>query len=156
MSNNNETPISSVNETNKSSNQVTLSTHNLFVNKKLFPLLLRFIIPAILVSIFQALYVFADQIMMIKFIPQGTLNPDGLTIENLVGANVYQNYLEALKHLPGEQVALNTDDLIRAAVSISAPITVILNGVTLLISMGVAVSYAKALGKNDVNEIEKV
>lgn len=131
-----------------------LNKKKVFDNKALFPLLLRFILPTILVSFFQATYVFVDQIMMIKFIPfSDNLNPNGLNIENLVGNDIYQNYLNALND---KSTALTMSDLIRASISISAPITVILNATSLLISMGIGISFSKAIGKKNIYEINQV
>ncbi|WP_052663880.1 MATE family efflux transporter [Mycoplasmoides alvi] len=123
---------------------------NLFNDYKVFPLLIRFILPALLVTFFQAMYIFSDQIMMVKFIPfSNDLNPNGLTLEKLFNNNVeFINIANQKNILPV--------DLVRAAISISSPITLILNGLTLLISMGIAVSFAKALGQQNVKKIEEV
>lgn len=127
---------------------------NPFENKSIFLVLLRFCVPAILVTLFQSLYVFADQIMIIKFVPQDpVLNPNSI-YSNAVFGDIYTQYVDISKIIP--ETPLDIDDLIRAAVSISAPITVILNAITLLVSMGVSISFSKALGKNDTNELQKV
>lgn len=126
---------------------------NPFENKSIFLVLLRFCVPAILVTLFQSLYVFADQIMIIKFVPNGTLNPSSIYSDAVFGGT-YKQYTDIITGLGA--TPLDIHDLIRAAVSISAPITVILNAITLLVSMGVSISFSKALGKNDTNELQKV
>lgn len=126
---------------------------NPFENKSIFLVLLRFCVPAILVTLFQSLYVFADQIMIIKFVPNGTLNPSSIYSDAVFGIT-YTKYTGIITGLGA--APLDIHDLIRAAVSISAPITVILNAITLLVSMGVSISFSKALGKNDTNELQKV
>lgn len=126
---------------------------NPFENKSIFLVLLRFCVPAILVTLFQSLYVFADQIMIIKFVPNGTLNPSSIYSDAVFGIT-YTKYTGIITSLGA--TPLDIHDLIRAAVSISAPITVILNAITLLVSMGVSISFSKALGKNDTNELQKV
>lgn len=128
---------------------------NPFENKSIFLVLLRFCVPAILVTLFQSLYVFADQIMIIKFVPNGVLNPNSIYSDaNIFGVDYYKQYTDVMSALGA--MPLDIHDLIRAAVSISAPITVILNAITLLVSMGVSISFSKALGKNDTNELQKV
>lgn len=128
---------------------------NPFENKSIFLVLLRFCVPAILVTLFQSLYVFADQIMIIKFVPNGTLNPSSIYSNAVFGSSsTYTQYTDIITSLGA--TPLDIHDLIRAAVSISAPITVILNAITLLVSMGVSISFSKALGKNDTNELQKV
>lgn len=128
---------------------------NPFENKSIFLVLLRFCVPAILVTLFQSLYVFADQIMIIKFVPNGTLNPSSIYSNAVFGSSsTYTQYTNIITSLGA--TPLDIHDLIRAAVSISAPITVILNAITLLVSMGVSISFSKALGKNDTNELQKV
>lgn len=128
---------------------------NPFENKSIFLVLLRFCVPAILVTLFQSLYVFADQIMIIKFVPNGVLNPNSIYSDaNIFGVDYYKQYTDVMSALGA--TPLDIHDLIRAAVSISAPITVILNAITLLVSMGVSISFSKALGKNDTNELQKV
>lgn len=128
---------------------------NPFENKSIFLVLLRFCVPAILVTLFQSLYVFADQIMIIKFVPNGTLNPSSIYSNAVFGSSsTYTKYTDIITSLGA--TPLDIHDLIRAAVSISAPITVILNAITLLVSMGVSISFSKALGKNDTNELQKV
>lgn len=126
---------------------------NPFENKSIFLVLLRFCVPAILVTLFQSLYVFADQIMIIKFVPNGDLNPSSIYSDAVFG-DTYKGYTDIITGLGA--TPLDIHDLIRAAVSISAPITVILNAITLLVSMGVSISFSKALGKNDTNELQKV
>lgn len=126
---------------------------NPFENKSIFLVLLRFCVPAILVTLFQSLYVFADQIMIIKFVPNGPLNPNSI-YSNAVFGDIYTQYVGISQTISA--TPLDIDDLIRASVSISAPITVILNAITLLVSMGVSISFSKALGKNDNNELQKV
>ncbi|WP_052663403.1 MATE family efflux transporter [[Mycoplasma] testudinis] len=159
--------------------QKQLIKNNPFERKNVFLVVLRFVGPAIIVSLFQALYIFADQIMIIKFVPQSDLNPTSIffslgqqyiseqvsfaqgpatDIFGQVDSTLYKQYLDLF--LPGQAMAgqtpLNVVDVVRAAVSISAPITVILNGLTVFISMGISVSYAKALARNDSKELQKV
>ncbi|WP_052663108.1 MATE family efflux transporter [Mycoplasmoides pirum] len=125
---------------------------DLFENKNVFKLLLRFVLPALLVTFFQAMYIFSDQIMMVKFIPfSSNLNPNGLTLEKLFPEDILVPYLQQAK-----DNAITPTDLVRSAISISAPITLILTATTLLVSMGVAVSFAKSLAKQNAQEIEEV
>lgn len=135
--------------------QKNFAKKNPFENKSIFLVLLRFCVPAILVTLFQSLYVFADQIMIIKFVPKDNiLNPSSIYGDNVFG-DIYTKY-EGIVEGTLHSTPLDIHDLIRAAVSISAPITVILNAITLLVSMGISISFSKALGKNDHNELQKV
>lgn len=134
--------------------QKNFAKKNPFENKSIFLVLLRFCVPAILVTLFQSLYVFADQIMIIKFVPNGALNPSSIYGDNVFG-DIYTKYKDIVEGTL-HSTPLDIHDLIRAAVSISAPITVILNAITLLVSMGISISFSKALGKNDHNELQKV
>ncbi|WP_027122122.1 MATE family efflux transporter [[Mycoplasma] imitans] len=132
-----------------------------FNDRRLFVVLLRFIIPSILVSFFAALYIFVDQIMIVKFVAKSDLNPDSIfdnNYFNFVDAKgnswTYQDYVTASNNL--KIPPFNINDLIRAAISISAPITVIINALTLLITMGLANQFSKALGRGDEEKIKEV
>ncbi|QZX49339.1 MATE family efflux transporter [Mycoplasma sp. E35C] len=133
-----------------------------FDDPRLFIVLLRFIIPAIFVSFFAALYIFIDQIMIIKFVVKSDdLNPTSIFDNNYfnfadsTGSYDYQNdYLSATKEL--NKTPFTIHDLIRSSISISAPITVIINALTLLITMGLANQFSKALGSGDERKIKEV
>lgn len=159
-----------------------LIKNNPFEKKHIFFVILRFVGPAIMVSMFQALYFFSDQIMIVKFVPRSpNLNPDSiftsahdqlngaLTAANVDRLNIFQiqalqlssrdhnlyiDYLNAVYRTKGQP--LEVIDVIRAAISISVPITIILNGLTVFISMGISVSYGKALARNNPNELQKI
>lgn len=159
-----------------------LIKNNPFEKKHIFFVILRFVGPAIMVSMFQALYFFGDQIMIVKFVPRSpNLNPDSiftsahdqlngaLTAVNVDRLNIFQiqalqlpsrdhnlyiDYLNAVYRTKGQP--LEVIDVVRAAISISVPITIILNGLTVFISMGISVSYGKALARNNPNELQKI
>ncbi|MDC4182869.1 MATE family efflux transporter [Mycoplasma bradburyae] len=132
-----------------------------FNDKRLFVVLLRFIIPSIFVSFFSALYIFIDQIMIVKFVIKSDLNPASIfdnNYFNFVDSNnqtwTYNDYVKASKNL--NVLVFNINDLIRASISISAPITVIINALTLLITMGMANQFSKALGSGNEAKIKEV
>lgn len=99
--------------------------------------------------------------MIVKFVTRSDLNPDSIFDNdyfNFVDSNgqswTYQDYLTASNDL--KIPPFNINDLIRAAISISAPITVIINALTLLITMGLANQFSKALGRGDEEKIKEV
>ncbi|MES3497435.1 MATE family efflux transporter [Mycoplasmoides gallisepticum] len=154
-------PLNTNNEKLTSKNVLNDRITKRFNDRRLFIVLLRFIIPSILVSFFAALYIFVDQIMIVKFVTRSDLNPDSIFDNdyfNFVDSNgqswTYQDYLTASNNL--KIPPFNINDLIRAAISISAPITVIINALTLLITMGLTNQFSKALGRGDEEKIKEV
>lgn len=71
-------PLNTNNEKLTSKNVLNDRITKRFNDRKLFIVLLRFIIPSILVSFFAALYIFVDQIMIVKFVTRSDLNPDSI------------------------------------------------------------------------------
>lgn len=120
----------------------------MYANAPVFKALLYVALPGILIAFMQGMFIFADQIMMVNLIPTaGTPNLTGLfgdyttNIKNFIDC---WNFVYRADY--ASQIStFSIDALIRLTVSLITPGLYILNAVTILVGMGTAVNFSKAI-----------
>ncbi|MEG1151047.1 MAG: MATE family efflux transporter [Malacoplasma sp.] len=144
-------PIDNGNNTFDSFDSKFKSTIKLFEHTSLIKSLSKVIFLSILVSFATGIYVFVDQIMMTRLIP---LN-HSFNMNEIFGTNVIneiKGYIETYK-LP---ISVEMSSIIRTANSLSAPFIQIGMAIALLLGLGTSISFSKALGKRDKDQINNI
>lgn len=124
------------------------SAVKLFENTSIFKSLFKIVTLAIIVSLATGIYVFVDQILMVRIIP---LN------HYFSQSNVFGNeQFESIKKLIDEKSqmmesipSLDVSSIVRTSVSLSSPLTLICTAISLLLGLGTSIAYSKDLGKKD-------
>ncbi|KFB07599.1 MATE family efflux transporter [Malacoplasma iowae] len=124
------------------------SAVKLFENTSIFKSLFKIVTLAIIVSLATGIYVFVDQILMVRIIP---LN------HYFSQSNVFGNeQFESIKKLIDEKSqmmesipSLAVSSIVRTSVSLSSPLTLICTAISLLLGLGTSIAYSKDLGKKD-------
>lgn len=132
------------------------SAVKLFENTSVLKALLRVVFLAVTVAFASGLYVFADQVLMQKILPhnqwfvQTTLKDIGWNqeIKNFALSNPqYSTYAS-------ESSVIN--EITRLVNAGNSPITVICAAISLMIGLGSAIIYSKALGAKDEQRIKDI
>lgn len=126
------------------------SAIKLFEQTSIFKSLFKIVFLAIVVSLASGIYVFADQILMVKLLP---INPH-YNSQDVFGENY--KAIEIIKDKGLDQY-INTDvaSVIRTAISLSSPLTVVCTAITLLLGLGISINYSKMLGKKDYQKAKE-
>lgn len=124
-----------------------------FESKRLFLTILRFAIPTFFFALFSAAYVFVDQIMVIKFVPHGPLNPDSIFTDHALIEEFKASAFYKGGDIPNH-TELTTSQLVKTVLNISQPIVVILNAITIFVPLGTGVIFSKTIGKGDEKKIK--
>jgi Na+-driven multidrug efflux pump len=111
-------------------------------------------------SFMSGLYIFVDQLFIVKFIPKDdtqdiighylNTNINGTTIRSQIETSIAaisdQNTKDAIQKLFDSQTTLNA---VKSAVTYSGTIASIPTAFSLIFGIGVGTKYSKALGEND-------
>ncbi|MDE5545291.1 MAG: hypothetical protein K2N92_01900 [Malacoplasma sp.] len=132
------------------------SAIRLFENTSIFKALLRIVFLAVTVSLASGLYVFADQVLMQKILPEN----NQYVTETLTAINWKAEYFtnltsESLKQTYGTANAV-INEITRLVNAGNSPITVICTAISLLGGLGSAIIYSKALGTKNEQEIRDI
>ena len=126
----------------------------MYANAPVFTALMYVALPGILISFMQGMFIFADQIMMVNLIPTAkTPSLHGLfgevsdNIQNFT--NAWNYFFKGSNAYKDQISAFSIDSLVRFTVSLITPGLYILNAITILIGMGTAVNFSKAIGARD-------
>lgn len=125
----------------------------LFLDSPIVKGVLLISLPSMMIALMTCLYTFSDQIMMANLIPR--YNP----FETKVGWDAYNEYtgLVTLLNANGLDITEYTSRLVvRSAVANTAPVTVFINAITLLVANGTSVAFSKMNGKGDYPGAQKV
>ncbi len=138
------------NENNKFSDESSKinSAVKLFEDTSIFKSLFKIVTLAIIVSIATGIYVFVDQILMVRIIP---LNHN-FSQENVFGANQFneiKNLLATHANKMESVPSLSVSSIVRTSISLSSPLTLICTSISLLLGLGTSITYSKYLGKKD-------
>ncbi len=124
----------------------------MYANAPVFKALMYVALPGILISFMQGLFIFADQIMMVNLIPRA----GSPSLHDLFGNNAHNmvNFLNAWNFYfqsdnKVQITSFSIDSLVRFTVSLITPGLYVLNAITILIGMGTAVNFSKAIGARD-------
>lgn len=121
----------------------------LFYDKNIWLSVLIVSIPSLILAFMAGAYAFGDQILMVKLIP------NIWHIDNSKYQNLYSNLTDpSLKNIlldPKNEVS----DIIRTCVGYSAPVTVFINAMALLMGNGTAINYSKYNGAKNISMAEK-
>lgn len=119
----------------------TKRQRRLFHDKNIWSSILIVSIPSLVLAFMAGAYAFCDQILMIKLIP-------GIwSVDNQAYTTIYEQYKNIVQLLdPTHEVS----DIIRTCVSYSAPVTVFINAMALLMGNGTAINYSKYNGARNV------
>ena len=126
----------------------------MYANAPVFVALMYVALPGILISFMQGMFIFADQIMMVNLIPSAK-SPSlhdlfGQTSDNIQNfTNAWNYYFRGGNSYKDQISAFSIDSLVRFTVSLITPGLYILNAITILIGMGTAVNFSKAIGARD-------
>lgn len=124
------------------------SAVKLFEHTSIFKSLFKIVTLAIIVSLATGIYVFVDQILMVRILP---LNHN-FSQENVFGAtqfNEIKNLLETHSGKMESVPSLSVSSIVRTSVSLSSPLTLICTAISLLLGLGTSIAYSKDLGKKD-------
>lgn len=124
------------------------SVTKLFEKTSIFKSLNKVVFLAIVVSLATGIYVFVDQILMVRVLPLNT---------NWTNS-VLSEWQDTIKLINDNNININTSvsSIIRTAVSLSSPLTVACTAITLMLGLGISINYSKSLGKKDYNESKKI
>lgn len=125
----------------------------LFLDSPIVKGVLLISLPSMMIALMTCLYTFSDQIMMANLIPR--YNP----FETKVGWPDYNEYVNLVSTLnaAGLDITTYTSRLVvRSAVANTAPVTVFINAITLLVANGTSVAFSKMNGKGDYPGAQKV
>lgn len=92
------------------------------------------------------LFIFADQLMMVKFIPAH------FTPEKLWGNDLLTQYNKIRLNIDfasADLLAPDISELVRTSVAYCAPVTIIINATALLVGNGTAVNYNRYNGQKN-------
>lgn len=131
-------------EKNKNIDSVT----KLFENKSIFKSLNKVVFLAVVVSLATGIYVFVDQILMVKILPLNTQWSNG----------VLDPWKDTIKLIEDNNININTSisSIIRTAISLSSPLTVACTAITLMLGLGISINYSKSLGKKDFDLSKRI
>lgn len=125
--------------------------YELYVKTPLLKALLKIIIPGLLISLMMGIYWFIDQIMLARLVPHDNVH----TCENLFGVNentikiwISENDKNLVFYGPGE--------VIKSAITISSPISLLILCLPFFISTGTAIIFTQAIGKNNLKKHKKL
>ncbi len=132
------------------------SAIRLFENTSIFKALLRIVFLAVTVSLASGLYVFADQVLMQKILPEN----HQYVSQTLASINWKAEYFvnlssDALKQTYGNENGV-INEITRLVNAGNSPITVICTAISLLGGLGSAIIYSKALGTKNEQEIKDI
>lgn len=148
-----------MNEKNNSNNTFEENNTNvnsaikLFENTSVFKSLLKIVFLAIVVSLATGIYVFADQILMVRVLPE---NKTYFSPEKIYGVDLYNKIIMVLKENPSLKINTDISSVIRTAVSLSSPLTLICTAITLMLGLGISINYSKMMGKKDYDSAKNV
>lgn len=148
-----------MNEKNNSNNTFEENNTNvnsaikLFENTSVFKSLLKIVFLAIVVSLATGIYVFADQILMVRVLPE---NKTYFSPEKIYGVDLYNKIIMVLKENPSLKINTDISSVVRTAVSLSSPLTLICTAITLMLGLGISINYSKMMGKKDYESAKNV
>lgn len=124
----------------------------LFLNTTIVKAVFIISIPSMIIALMSSLYAFSDQIMMANLIP--LFKP----FEYNFGIEKYESYIQIVQLLNNSGLDIteySSNLIVRNAVANSAPVTVIITAITLLIANGTSVSFNKANGQLNTKEAQR-
>lgn len=126
--------------------------YELYVKTPLLKALLKIIIPGVLISIMMSVYWFFDQLMLASLVPN-----DGVHIFSKIFPFIQMSESE-FKDLVESKglVFYGSGEIIKSALTISSPITVVLISLPFFISTGSCVIFTQAIGKNNENKANEI
>lgn len=152
----------SLNMNNKIDKAELNSSVKLFEQTSIFRSLLKVVFLAVVVSFVSGLYVFVDQVLMTKILPINQQNfvENTLTqlnwyelVEKIKNGQVIDNFNLMSKFMTEKEAITSIIRVVNSSVS---PIALICTALSLLIGLGTAIPYSKALGSKDYQKINDV
>lgn len=130
------------------SNSKTLKAQKLFVETNIWLAILKVALPGLLISLMSGIYIFADQLLMALLIPTDGVHDFYQTFGYSI--DEAKKWIEAFNTEHTVSLTLlDTSSIIKSAISISAPLTMILNAMPFLAGIGAGVMYTQTLSKNN-------
>lgn len=129
------------------------SATQLFEKTSIFKALLKVIFLAIIVSLSIGIYVFVDQILMVKIIPLNTKYFSESHVFN--GTNYDYNTVVQIVKENNIKINVQIAELVRTSISLSSPLTLVCNALALLLGLGISINFSKFLGKKDYLQLDK-
>ena len=127
-----------------------LRSHKLFAQTNIFVAILKVALTGLLISLMSGIYIFVDQLLMAKLVPT-----DGVhDFYTLFGYT--PEYIKSLvedfniNHPENSFDFLSVSEIIKSSISISAPLTMVLNAIPLLAGIGAGILFTQAIAKNDL------
>jgi Na+-driven multidrug efflux pump len=122
----------------------------LFLDQPIIKSILLVSLPALAMAIMTALYIFADQLMMVNLIPKVHTN------QEMFGSNwpAYEAIINSPQYSFVSQCSVAS--VVRTATAYSTPATLLINASTLLIGNGTAIKFNNFSGKKEFGKAQKV
>lgn len=118
--------------------------YELYVKTPLLKALIKIIIPGLLISLMMGVYWFVDQILIARLVPH-----DGVhTCENIFGHSESE-INDWITQVDPSLVFYGPGEVIKSAITISSPISLVLLCMPFFISTGTGIIFTQAIGKNN-------
>ncbi len=118
--------------------------YELYVKTPLLKALIKIIIPGLLISLMMGIYWFVDQILIARLVPH-----DGVhTCENIFGYSE-ETIKSWIKQVDPSLIFYGPGEVIKTAITISSPISLVLLCMPFFISTGTGIIFTQAIGKNN-------
>jgi len=121
---------------------------DLFEKMPLWKTILRVIGAALIISFVQGLYLFVDQLLITKLIPENINFSENMLYSPVSFEFMQQNQLI--------MSAYSTSSIIRTVNSICNPILNINNGIALTLGISIAMNFSKTLGKKEYDKAKNI
>jgi Na+-driven multidrug efflux pump len=131
--------------------------YNLYVKKPLFLALMTVILPSLLMLLMSVVYIFASQIILVRLVPEHGTN----TFQNLfhVSESEINSFIAQINsdtQHTGTVEKFLVSDAVRASMSISSPLAVIIASSPFFIADGTAVLFTQTLGHSNRTKANQV
>lgn len=114
------------------------------------------VLTSIVASMISGIYVFVNQLMMVKLIPNSELS--GISVEE-----IYHNTLSSTIGIKPAELSdvikknhFDISDIVRNVISVSEPMIIISFGTILLLSSGAGIAFSHALGSKKADEATRI
>ncbi|WP_412031922.1 MATE family efflux transporter [Malacoplasma muris] len=130
------------------------SVVKLFEKTSVFKSLNKIVFLAVVVSLATGIYVFVDQILMVRILPLNPIFKD----ETFFDFAYNSQWKQAIDIIRTQQLNIQTSvaSIIRTSISLSSPLTLICTAITLMLGLGISINYSKMLGKQDYTKAKVV
>lgn len=121
-----------------------LRSHKLFAETPIFKAILKVAIPGLLMSFMSGIYIFADQLMLSILIPI-----DGVHDAQSIYGMSWDETERIINLFFDDTTSFSPTGIVKSALSISAPVTMLLNAIPFLAGVGAGTMYTQSIARND-------